>query len=101
MAPLRPRPRLDPLLVQPGVDRVRPSRIAGMKFVPKCHKLAVVLVAAEGARAVSGGERGRLVEEEQLRELAGLQERGTIPAPELEPACDPAPHRIPPPDLAP
>lgn len=37
-----------------------------------------------------GGERGRLVEEEQLGEAAGLEERASLPAAELEPARDPA-----------
>jgi hypothetical protein len=40
---------------------------------------------------VSGGERRRLVEEEQLREAAGLHQWLAMPAPEPEAASDPAP----------
>src|SRR5688572_3594613 len=40
---------------------------------------------------MSGRERGRLVEEEELRELAGSEQRPALPAAELEPAGDPAP----------
>jgi hypothetical protein len=36
-------------------------------------------------------ERSHLVEEEELRELAGLEKRAALPAAELEPAGDPAP----------
>ena len=39
---------------------------------------------------MAGGERRRLVEEEQLREPARLQQPRPLPAPELEPAGDPA-----------
>jgi hypothetical protein len=39
---------------------------------------------------VPGGERGRLVQEEELRELARLHEPRAVPAAELEPARDPA-----------
>ena len=38
-----------------------------------------------------GGERGRLVEEEELREAAGLHQRRAVPAAEAQPAGDPAP----------
>ena len=37
-----------------------------------------------------GGERGRFVEEEQLREAPGPQQRAAPPVAELEPARDPA-----------
>ena len=47
-----------------------------------------------------GRERGRLVEEEELRELAGLEQRPALPAAELEPAGDPALPVVAPPDLA-
>ena len=39
---------------------------------------------------MAGGEGGRLVEEEELRELARLHQRPPMPAAELEPAGDPA-----------
>ena len=52
----------------------------------------VVLPAAQRARAVPGGERRRLVEEEELGEPARLHHRPALPAPELEPAGDPALH---------
>ena len=40
---------------------------------------------------MTGGERRRLVEEEELGEASGLQQRAALPAAELEPARDPAP----------
>jgi hypothetical protein len=40
---------------------------------------------------MAGRERGGLVEEEQLREPARLQQRRPVPAAELEPARDPPP----------
>ena len=54
------------------------------------HEPVVVLAPAERAGPVAGGERGRLVEEEQLREPARLQQPRPLPALELEPAADPA-----------
>ena len=40
---------------------------------------------------MAGGERRRFVEEEELGEASGLQQRTALPAAELEPARDPAP----------
>ena len=92
--PLTPRLGVDPLAVQPLVDRVRPGAVAGMKIVPKCHKVAVVLATAKCAGAMAGRESGRLVEEEQLGEPARLQQPLPAPAAELEPAGDPAPGAV-------
>ena len=39
---------------------------------------------------MTGRERGRLVQEEQLGEPARLQQRAALPAAELEPTRDPA-----------
>jgi ketosteroid isomerase-like protein len=50
----------------------------------------LVLVPAERAGAMAGGERRRLVQEEQLGEAAGLKQGPPLPATELEPAGDPA-----------
>jgi hypothetical protein len=77
------------LLVQAGVDRVR-TRLADELEEPP-----VVLAPAERTRPVAGGECRRLVEKEELREPAGLQQRRAAPALELEPAADPAPRREP------
>src|SRR5690242_20493538 len=88
-SPLAPR---DPLLVQLRVDRVRslhPEELA---------ETVVVLTAAERARPMTGCERRRLVQEEQLRELPGPEERRAPPAAELEPAGDPALRRVAAPD---
>ncbi len=86
-----PRVRgIDPLTVQPRVDRVDPGPLRRVQLVPKCHKGAVVLTAAEGAGAMAGRERRSLVQEEQLREPPRLQEALPSPAAKLEPARDPA-----------
>ena len=60
---------------------------------PQLVEADVVLAPALRARPVAGGERGRLVEEEQLGELPRLHQRRAVPAAELEPAGDPAPRR--------
>src|SRR5262245_54845104 len=75
--------------VQPGIDRVRAS-LAVVELAPERGEAVVVLVPAERTRPVPGGERGRLVEEEELREAAGLHQRAALPAAKLEPARDPA-----------
>jgi hypothetical protein len=49
---------------------------------------------------MSGGEGRRLVEEEELGEASRLKQRVPVPAPELQPARDPAPSRVAPPDAA-
>src|SRR5882762_11382634 len=71
-----------------------------MERLPDLEESDVVLPAAERTRPVAGGERGRLVEEEQLRELAGLEERGAVPVLEAKPAGDPAPSAVAPDDPA-
>ena len=63
---------LDPFGVERRVDGVGPADAARVKLVPKCHKLLVVLVTAERAGTMARSERGRLVQEEQLREPARL-----------------------------
>ena len=65
---------------------------------PDLYEAVVVGSAAERAGPVPGGERSRLVEEEQLGEAAGLHQRRAVPAPELEPARDPPSHAEPAPD---
>src|SRR5262249_7640181 len=71
------------------VDRVR-AFLARMDVLPERREANVVLPAAQRAGPVPRRERGRLVEEEELGELAGLHQRLTVPALELEPARDPA-----------
>src|SRR5438105_4749147 len=70
----RPASRPEALGVERGIDLVRAAGAADREEAP------VVVPAAEGARAMAGGERGRLVEEEELGELPGLQERRPVPA---------------------
>jgi hypothetical protein len=71
------------------VDRVG-ARPAWVELPPDRAEAHVVFAAAERARSVTGRERGRLVQEEQLGEAPGLQERSAVPAAEPEPARDPA-----------
>src|SRR4051812_10799 len=85
-------PPVQPLRVQPQVDRVG-ARLGGDR-----QEAVVVFAPAERAGPVAGGERGRLVEEEELGELPGLEELGAVPALELEPAGDPATGRLQAPD---
>ena len=76
--------------VELRVDRVG-SFLSRMEVAPERGEACVVLAPAERARAVTGGERGRLVEEEQLCEPPRLQLRTAVPAAELQPARDPSP----------
>jgi hypothetical protein len=77
------------LLVESCVDRVC-TDVAGMELAPELAEANVVLAAAERAGPMSRREGRRLVEEEELREAAGLQQSLAAPAAELEPARDPA-----------
>lgn len=61
-----------------------------MNAAPDLAEADVVVAPAKGAGAVPGGERRRLVEEEQLGETARLHQRGTVPPFEPQPAGDPA-----------
>jgi hypothetical protein len=83
------RGRIDALVVELRVDRVRAHR-SGMELSPGRAEADVVLAPAQRARPMTGGKGGRLVEEEELGELARLQERAPMPALEREPAGDPA-----------
>jgi hypothetical protein len=78
-----------PLAMESSIDVVHPRRVALMSLRPGVAEAHEVVAAALCTRAVAGGESGRLVQEEQLGELAGAQE---LPAPslELEPAGDPS-----------
>src|SRR5262249_24525738 len=87
-----PGDRVEPLVVEPRVDRGRPD--VPVEVAPGGREVDVVRVAAEGAGPVPGGERRRLVEEEQLGELAGLQQRRAVPVLVDEPAGDPPPHLV-------
>jgi hypothetical protein len=66
------------------------SELPGVKLAPDRGEAGVVFAAAERTGAMAGGECSRLVEEEQLGEASGLQQRPALPATELEPAGDPA-----------
>jgi hypothetical protein len=87
---------VEALAVEPDVDRL--GSALAVQVEPLRCEAVVVLAAALGARTVAGRERGRLVEEEELREASGTHERGAPPAAELEAARDPAPHLEMPPD---
>jgi hypothetical protein len=89
MTELRCGTRNETLVLELGVDCVG-AHLTGMQSAPEGGEANVVLAATEGAGAVSGGKRSRLVEEEELREAAGLQQRPAQPVAEVEPAGDPA-----------
>ena len=80
---------VDALGVELRVDRVGSDPIR-VQLAPDLSEPDVVLSAAERARTMTGRERGRLVQEEQLGEPARLQQRAALPAAELEPTRDPA-----------
>ncbi len=84
------RAQIDALVVELFVDRVC-ADLTGVELAPDRAEAHVVLATTERARPMTGSERGRLVEEEELREAAGLEEWTTEPAAELEPAGDPPP----------
>jgi hypothetical protein len=90
---------VDALVMQLGIDRVG-ARLSRMQLLPGLDEAVVIGAAAECAGAVTGRERGRLVEEEQLGELAGLKQWPSLPVVELELARDPAPAVVAPPDPA-
>src|SRR5215212_7691130 len=86
---LRARPRRDALRVEPSVDRVG-AGLACVQPLPARDEAAVVVAPAESAGTVPGGERRRLVEEEELREAPGLLQGPASPAAEAQSARDPA-----------
>ena len=81
------------------IDRIGP-RPPVMAPLPDLAEADVVLATAQRARPVAGGERRRLVQEEELREAARPKERSAVPALELEPARDPPARRVARPDPA-
>ena len=94
--PVQPAPAargVPPLGLQRDVDRIRAAD-RRVQLAPHLQEPVVVGPAAQRARPVAGGQRRRLVEEEQLSELARLQHRTPLPAPELQPAGDPAQHAV-------
>src|SRR5207244_11138879 len=82
-----PASRVEPLSVQPGVDRVR-SDLAGVELPPERDQPVVVLSSAERAGTVPGRERGRVIEEEELGESSRLEQRLSAPAAEFAPTGD-------------
>ena len=76
---LRARARRDALAVQLEVDRVG-SGLARMELAPDLAQAHVVGAPAERARAMAGGERRHLVEEEQLGEAARAAASGRAPS---------------------
>src|SRR5439155_16130606 len=81
---------VDALGVQDAVDLIGSGRRARMQPQPDLAEADVVLAAAQRAWPMAGGECGRLVEEEELGETPRLHERRAVPAPEPQPAGDPA-----------
>ena len=79
---------IEPFAVELRVDRVG-ARLSRVDPAPDLDEPVVVLAPAERARPVAGGERGRLVQEEQLGEAAGLHQRFAVPSAEPEPTGDP------------
>ena len=79
------------------VDGISSDRLV-VSSPPHLGKADVVLATAQRARPVTGGERRRLIQEEELREPAGLHERGSVPATKFEPTRDPAPAGVSAPD---
>jgi hypothetical protein len=96
---VRTRQRVDALLVEMRIDRIG-ALVPRMTVGPDRAEAVVVLPPAERARAMSGGEGRHLVGEEELGEPSRLHERAAVPAPELEPAGDPALPAVPPSDAA-
>jgi hypothetical protein len=86
--------------VELRVDRVGIGEKAGVQVPPQILQPNEVASSAERARSVSGGERGRFVEEEQFREPAGLHQRPAVPASELEATPDPPTRGVVSPDPA-
>ena len=99
MPKLPVRSLVDTLRVKLCVNRIS-SDLIRMKPAPDRDQAVVVLAPAERARAMPGRESRRLVEEEELREPAGLEQRCAPPPPELEPAGDPPLPAVPPPNAA-
>jgi 8-oxo-dGTP pyrophosphatase MutT (NUDIX family) len=97
--PAPPRCRVQALLVEPLIDGVG-ATIVCVQVAPHLDEPHVVLATALGTRPVPGGQRGRLVEEEQFGEAPRLQKRMAPPTAELEPARDPPLDGERPPDVA-
>jgi hypothetical protein len=66
------RIRRDALGVELLVDRIG-SGLAPVELAPDLPEVDVILPPAESARSMAGGERRRLVQEEELGEAAGLE----------------------------
>jgi hypothetical protein len=94
MPALTSRRRVEALLVETRIDRVG-ADLARMQLLPDLGESRVVLAPTEGARSVTRGERGGLIQEEQLGEPARLEQRRVVPSLEAEPACDPSLDRVP------
>ena len=85
-----PAGRVEPVGVQPRVDRRGVRLRAGVRGSPRRLPAYEVRVPALGAGPVAGRDGGGLVEEEQLGPAARPAQRPP-PAPPIEPAGDPAP----------
>ena len=84
--------RADPLGMQRHVHLGRPGRCGpAARLGPQRRKALGIAAAALEAGAMAGGQRRRLVEEEQLGVAVGLHHRLAVPALELEHAGDPLP----------
>ena len=79
----------EPFGVEPLVDR----RHAWNRSGPHLEEAIEVVAPALRAGPVTGGERGRIIEEEQLRVPTGLQQFAAAVL-ELQSARDPAPNGV-------
>ncbi len=87
-----------PLAVELRVDQVRRDLVR-VDLAPDRAEAVVVGAATQCAGAMSRGEGGRLVEEEELGEATRLEQWASLPAAELETTRDPALAVEPPADL--
>jgi hypothetical protein len=79
---------LQPLAMQHGVDLARANVGHAVALFPAATKAVGIIAAAEEARAMAGGERGGLVEKEQLGPAPAAHHLAP-PSPEFADAGDP------------
>ena len=82
------RSRRDAPPMELRIDRIG-SALVVVERGPDFDQEVVVRAAAQRAGPVPGRESRCLVQEEELREATGLQERPAVPASELEPTRNP------------
>ena len=83
-------PPIQPVAVEQAIHRIGRRVLHIVRHAPGGPESLVVDVPAVRARSVAGGERRRLVEEEELGPRSWSHDRAPAPA-KLRPAGDPAP----------